>query len=209
MQHDLVWKFAEDYLEEPPAIAVARQHSVELGIEAATPGTGAQLRLVASAIGARAILEIGTGAGVSGLYLFEGAPEAVLTTIDVEPDHQAHARTAFAAAGIAANRQRFIAGRALNVLPRMNDGAYDLVLVDADPGGVLAYVEHALRTVRAGGVVLVDHVLQEGRVADPAQRGDELTDYRALLETVQDSAAVTVALSTAGDGLLQLVKRGA
>lgn len=208
MDHDLVWKYAEDYVTESPSIGLARQHSAEFGIDPVSPAVGAQLRLIAVATAARNILEIGTGAGVSGLHLLESTEDAMLTTIDVEPDYQSSARASFTTAGIAPNRFRFIAGTATTVLPRMNDAAYDLVLVDADPYDVLAYVEHGLRTVRTGGTVLVARALWGGRVPDPVQRSRELDGYRGLLETVLEFPAVEVSLSTAGDGLLQLVKRG-
>ena len=202
----LSWKYAEDFVVEPASIALARQHSLELGIDAISPAMGAQLALLAAASSAHALVEIGTGAGVSGLWLLSGAPDAILTSIDLELDHQQVARTAFAEAGVPANRIRLITGRALEVLPRMNDGAYDLVFVDADPAALLDYVEHALRIARKGGIVLVAHALWRGRVADPAQRDEVVADYRTLLTAIADSAAVASALSTAGDGLLQLVK---
>ncbi|AYF98505.1 O-methyltransferase [Protaetiibacter intestinalis] len=205
---DLSWKFAEEFPVEPAATQTARQHSLELGIEPVSPAVGAQLAVLAAATDAKSILEIGTGAGVSGLWLLQGAPAATLTTIDVEIDHQNRARQAYTDAGIAAARARLIAGRATDVLPRMNDGAYDLVLVDADPASVLDYVEHGLRIARRGGVVAVAHALWRGRVADPAQRDETVADFRALLATIAESSAVTAALSVAGDGLLQLVKTG-
>lgn len=205
---DLSWKFAEEFPVEPPATQAARQHALELGADPVSPAVGAQLAVLAAAIDAKSILEIGTGAGVSGLWLLQGAPAATLTTIDVEIDHQQRARQSFADAGIGSARARFIAGRAYDVLPRMNDGAYDLVLVDADPASVLDYVEHGLRIARAGGIVVVAHALWRGRVADPAQRDETVADFRALLTTIAESSAVTAALSTAGDGLLQLVKTG-
>lgn len=207
MDHDLVWKFAEDFGDESPAIGLARQHAHELGVEAVSPAVAAQLRLLAAASGAQSILEIGTGAGVSGLALLEGAPEATLTTIDVEPDHQQSARATLTGAGVPVNRLRLITGRALDVLPRMNDGAYDLVLVDADADAVLDYVEHGLRIAREGGLVLVAHALWRGRVADPVHRDDHVADLRALLTAIAGSSAVFASLSTAGDGLLQLVRR--
>lgn len=206
---DLSWRYAEEFPVEPPATRAARQYSLELGIDPVSPGTGAQLSLLAAALGARNILEIGTGAGVSGLWLLHGAPAATLTTIDIEVDHHNRARQAYADAGIAAARTRLIAGRASAVLPRMNDDAYDLVLVDADAASVLDYVEHALRIARPGGVVAVAHALWRGRVADPAQRDDTVADFRALLGTIAESTAVIASLSTVGDGLLQLVKTGA
>jgi len=203
---ELSWKFAEDFVVESPAILTARQHSLELGIDPVSAATGAQLAVLAAASSTHSILEVGTGAGVSGLWLLAGAPDAVLTSIDIELDHQQHARTAFATGGVPANRIRLIMGRAAEVLPRMNDGAYDLVFVDADEGSVLDYVEHALRIARRGGLVLVAHALWRGRVADPARRDDTAEDFRALLATIAESTAVISAVSTAGDGLLQLVK---
>lgn len=203
---ELSWKYAEDFVVESPAILTARQHSLELGIDPVSAATGAQLAVLAAASSAHSILEVGTGAGVSGLWLLAGAPDAVLTSIDIELDHQQYARTAFAAAGVPANRIRLITGRATEVLPRMNDGAYDLVFVDADEGSVLDYVEHALRIARRGGLVLVAHALWRGRVADPARRDATAEDFRALLTTIAGSTAVISAVSAAGDGLLQLVK---
>lgn len=203
---DLSWKYAEEFVTEPHGIALARQHSLEQGVDTVSPAVGAQLAVLAAASGAQSIVEIGTGLGVSGLWMLSGAPDATLTSIDSELDFQQSARSTFAEAGIPAARARLITGRALDVLPRMNDGDYDLVLVDADPGEVLAYAEHALRLARPGGVVAIPHALWRGRVADPAQRDDTISDFRALLQTIGESTAVTASLSTAGDGLLQLVR---
>lgn len=205
-KHDLSWKYAEEFVDETPAIRVARAHSLELGVDPVSPAVGAQLAVLAAASSVHSILEIGTGAGVSGLWLLTGAPDAILTSIDVEYDHQQAARTAFADADVPANRIRLITGNAIEVLPRMNDGAYDLVLVDADPANLLAYVEHGLRIARRGGLVLVARALWKGRVADPAQRDDTVADYRALLSTITESGAVQASLIASGDGLLQLVK---
>jgi predicted O-methyltransferase YrrM len=203
---DLSWRFAEDFVVESAEIMQARQHSLEQGVEAITPAMGAQIGVIAAATRARTIIEIGTGLGVSGLWLMSGAPEAILTTIDIELDYQQSARKAFTAAGIPINRARFITGRALDVLPRMNESSYDIVLVDADPHSVIEYVEHGLRLARAGGTVLVAHALWRGRVADPVQRDDTVADYRSLLREIAGSSAVHSALSPVGDGLLQLTK---
>jgi predicted O-methyltransferase YrrM len=200
------WKFAEDFVIESAEIAQARVHSIEVGVEPISPATGAQISAIAAATGAQKIIEIGTGLGVSGLWMLAGAPEADLTSIDSEIDHQQLARNAFMAAGIPANRVRLIAGRALDVLPRMNESSYDVVLIDADPASVIEYVEHGLRMVRPGGSVLVPHALWRGRVADPAQRDETVTDFRNLLQELATSDAVISSLSPVGDGLLHLVK---
>ena len=200
------WKFAEEFIVERPEIALARQHSVEVGVEAVSPATGAQLAVIAAATAATNIMEIGTGLGVSGLWMLTGAPQATLTSIDSEIDHQQLARITFTAAGIPANRVRLIAGRAIDVLPRMNESSYDLVLVDADPHSVIEYTEHALRMVRTGGTVLVAHALWRGRVADPAQRDDTVAGFRTLLREIAESSAVISSLSPVGDGLLQITR---
>ncbi len=202
----LSWKFSEEYVVESPAIVEARQHSLELGIEPVSPGVGAQLAVIAAATAAKTIIEVGTGVGVSGLWMLEGAREAQLTSIDVELDHQQEARKAFTNAGIAPNRIRLIHGRAQDVLPRMNESSYDLVLVDADAHSVLEYVEHGLRLARPGGTVLVAHALWRGRVADPAQRDETVADFRTLLRELASSSAVVTAISPAGDGLLQITR---
>lgn len=201
---ELNWKYIEDLVVETPVIAQARQHSLEQGVEAVSPATGAQLALLAAASAATSIIEIGTGLGVSGLWLLHGAPEATLTSIDIEPDYQQHARRSFAEAGMPAGRVRLITGRAREVLPRMNDGSYDLVVIDADPASVIEYVEHGLRLARAGGTVLVPHALWRGAVADPARRDDTVADFRTLLREIAESPAVVSAISPVGDGLLQL-----
>jgi predicted O-methyltransferase YrrM len=130
----------------------------------------------------------------------------VLTSIDNEPEHLAAARQAFADAKVPSTKVRFITGRAIDVLPRMNEASYDIVLVDADPDHVIEYVEHGLRLARAGGMVLVPRVLGGGRVADPVQRDDVTSAYRSLVQETQESSAVLGTVSPAGEGLLQLIR---
>lgn len=206
---DANWKYAEDGVVEPATVASARLIAAELGVDAITPSIGAQSAVVAAAARATNIIEIGTGVGVSGLWLLSAAPDALLTSIDAEAEHQHHARLRFLEAGVPANRIRLITGRALDVLPRMNENSYDLVFVDADPAQVIEYVEHALRLVKVGGTVLVPHALWRGRVANPAQRDDIATAFRTLVTEVSQSAAVISSISPIGDGLLQINKRTA
>ncbi len=200
-------RFADEATVEPDHIVRARAHALELGAAPVSPAVGAQCAVIAAASQARNIVEIGTGAGVSGLWLLHGSPRATLTTIDNEPEHLGAARKAFADARIPPARARFITGRASEVLPRMNEASYDIVLVDADPEGVIEYVEHGLRLVRAGGTVLVPRVLAGGAVADPVRRDPVTSAYRSLIQETQASPAVIGALSIVGEGLLQLTTR--
>jgi predicted O-methyltransferase YrrM len=205
-EKDLDWKFAEELVVESELISGARAHALEHGVDSVSPAQGAQLAVLAAATNAKSIIEIGTGFGVSGLWMLTGAPASALTSIDQEVEFQQSAKKSFADLGIPANRTRLIAGRALDVLPRMNESSYDLVLVDADQGPIIEYVEHALRLVRVGGTVVIPHALWRGRVADPAQRDETVTNFRTLLSEIAASPAVLSALSLAGDGLLQLTR---
>jgi predicted O-methyltransferase YrrM len=206
---DLSWKYVEASVVEPAVISAARVTADELGTDPVSPATGAHLAFTAAAVGATTIIEIGTGVGVSGLWMLHGAPDAHLTSIDIEADHQQVARRFFTDAGHPASRVRLITGAATDVLPRMNEASYDVVLVDADPTGLLDLLEHALRLVRVGGVVLVPHALWRDTVADPAKREQMTSDRRGIIAELSQSPAVHVALSPVGDGLLQLIKRSA
>ncbi|WP_368499357.1 O-methyltransferase [Herbiconiux sp. A18JL235] len=200
------WKYADDLVAETPQIVAARAHAAEVGVESVSPAIGSQLGVIAAATAAKSIVEIGTGLGVSALWMLRGAPEATITSIDTELEHQQVARAALLDAKVPANRIRLITGRAADVLPRLNENSYDLVLVDADAASVIEYVEHALRLVRRGGTVLVPHALWKDKVADPVQRGETVTDFRTLIAELAASEAVLTALSPAGDGLLQVTK---
>ena len=204
MSSSAVARFAREQVVEPDAIARARQTALELGAAPISPSVGAQCAVIAAATGARSMIEIGRGAGVSGLWLLHGAPDAVLTTIDKEPEHLAAARESFAAARVPSSRVRAIRGRAADVLPRMNEAAYDVVLIDADQDQIIDYVAHGLRLARPGGTVLVPRVLAGGRVADPVARDAHTSDLRSLISETLGSSSVFASLNTADEGLLQI-----
>ncbi len=201
------WKYAEDFAVEPEHIAAARVRAVELGAQPIEVSVAAQVSAVASAAGVQRAIEIGTGAGVSGLWLLRSRPGLTLTSIDKESEYQQAAREAFGHAGVAANRYRLISGNALELLPRMNEESYDLVFIDADPESVIEYVEHGLRLAGPTGTVLLAHALWHGRVADPAKRNEIESTYRSLLTEIRGSDAVLSSLLPIGDGLLQITKR--
>jgi len=202
------WQYAEGYVPEDEVLENARQRAQEVGAMPIGSGGGTALRLLAATLDAKAVVEIGTGAGVSGVWLLRGMrPDGVLTTVDVEPEHHRMARETFGEAGFAANRTRVITGRALDVLPRLKDGAYDLVFCDADKKEYSDYLASAVRLLRPGGLVAFDNALWHDRVADPAQRDPETVAIRQLGKEVRDDARLVPALLPVGDGLLVGVKR--
>jgi predicted O-methyltransferase YrrM len=201
--------FVEGYVVEDGVLAAAREQAVELGITAVSPAAGAALRLVAAVGSAKAVVEVGTGTGVSGVWLLRGMrADGVLTTIDFEAEHQRVARRVFAAAGNAPSRARIITGRALDVLPRLADQAYDLVFVDHDVTEYAAGVAAAARLLRPGGTLILGGALAGGKVTDPAIRDPETVMLREVVKGLRDADEWTPALVPVGEGLLCAARNG-
>lgn len=202
------WAYAEGFVAPTDLMERAAADGAALGAQPVHPAVGAALRLLAAALSARTVVEIGTGAGNSGLWLLQGmAPDGILTTIDAEAEHQRLAKRAFAEAGVAPQRTRVIAGDATQVLPRLNDGAYDLVFIDADKTNYPRYAEEGIRLLRSGGVLALDNMLWHDKVADPAARDETTTLLRDLGKQLRDDERLFPALIPAGDGLLVAVRR--
>ncbi|MDQ3276526.1 MAG: O-methyltransferase [Actinomycetota bacterium] len=202
------WAYAEEFVAEDEALGAARARAREVGVVPIGSGGGAALRFLTSVIGARAVVEVGTGTGVSGLWLLRGMrDDGVLTSVDLEAEHQRLAKQSFTEAGIASQRVRLISGAALDVLPRLTDGHYDLVFCDGDKKEYADYLAEALRLLRTGGVVAFDNALWHDLVADPAQRDADTVAIRELGKRVAEDEALLSMLLPVGDGLLVARKR--
>ena len=198
----------DSYLGEDDVLLAARAAAARLGCAPVGPGAGAALQFLASTIGARAVVEVGTGAGVSGLWLLGGmALEGTLTSIDADPENQRAARGAFTAAGHAPSRLRLINGMGLEVLPRLTDGGYDLVFVDAEPPGYPRYVEEAVRLLRPGGILVLHDVLTPG-VLDPEAADAGTLALREAGRRVREDDRLVPVLLPLGGGLLAAVSTG-
>lgn len=188
--------------EDAPLLA-ARQRAAEVGVGAVDAATGAALRLLAAVAGGKAVVELGTGAGVSSLWLLRGMrPDGILTSVDSESEHQRLARTTLAEAGVPSGRARLIGGRALQVLPRLSDAAYDLLFCDAAKAENPDYLEAALRLLRPGGLLVFAGALAGGRIAEPSARDAETVALRELAKTVRDETRFVPAALPVGQGLL-------
>ncbi|WP_309117115.1 O-methyltransferase [Saccharothrix sp.] len=200
-------EYVERYLPEDAVTTAARARGEQLGCVPIGAGGGAALRFLATALRAKAVVEVGTGAGVGALYLLSGMPAAgVLTSIDIEPEHQRAARKAFTEAGVGASRTRLIMGQALDVLPRLTDGAYDLVFVDAAKTEYPKYLEEGVRLLRPGGVIAFDNILWHGRVADPSNRDPDTVALREVARAVREDDRLVPVILPLGDGLLVAAK---
>ncbi|MPZ87227.1 MAG: methyltransferase domain-containing protein [Nitriliruptorales bacterium] len=190
---------------EDEALRAARERSHEAGVPLVFAETGAVLRFFTRMIGARHVVEIGSGAGYSGLWLLQGmGPRGSLTTIELDPRLQTLAQRSYAQGGYA-DRVRSMLGPALSVLPRLADGNYDLVFLDAVKSEYPGYLGHAKRLLRPGGLLIADNVLWSGRVTDRSVIDAETQGLRALLRAVADDPELPSLTMGVGDGVLVAV----
>lgn len=205
-----VWSHCEDYIPEAAVIAAAREVALELGADPVSVATGSLLRAIAAMRDAKSVVEIGTGVGVSGLWTLSGMnPKGVLTTIDPEPELQQSAAMAFRAAQVPSPRTRFINGRALDVLPRLADASYDMVIADGPPEETAHYIAHARRLLRPSGVLVIPNALWFGNVANPARRDPQTVAMREVTRELLESEDFIVSLVPVGEGVLLAVRPGA
>ena len=190
-----------DEREDEP-LRAARARSEEADIPAVAAETGALLRFLARLVSARHVVEVGSGGGYSGLWLLGGLdPRGALTTIEIDPDNQALAQRAYADGGVT-DRVRSMRGAALEVLPKLADAHYDIVFLDAVKSEYVAYLDHARRLLRSGGLLVADNVLWKGAVSDPSITDETTKALRAFNDAVRDDPAFTATIVPVGDGLL-------
>lgn len=198
---------AERSISEDSIVAAARERALDIGAGAVTPAVGALLSVLARLTGGRAIVEVGTGAGVSGLWLLSGMrDDGVLTTIDVEPEHQRIAKQGFVESGVGPGRTRLISGRAQEVLTRLADESYDLVFVDAEPIDQPQFISEAIRLLRSGGAIVVHRAALGGRAGDATAHDAEVSAVREAARLIAEDERLTPVLIPLGDGLLAAVR---
>ena len=198
-----------DWQPEDAALLAARQRAAEVGLPALDPAGGAVLRLLAAAVGAKHAVELGTGAGVSTLWLLRGlAPDGVLTSVDSDGEHQRLAKASLAEAEVPSGRVRLISGRALEVLPRLSEKSYDVVFCDAARSENPDYLNAALTLLRPGGIVVFAGALAGGRVAESTARDNETVAMRELARIVRDEDRLVPAMIPVGAGLLAATLAG-
>ncbi|MFD4367891.1 O-methyltransferase [Rhodococcus sp. NPDC058521] len=193
----------EGVVREDEALEMAREKADDLGATPVSPAVGSALAMFARMLDAKTVVEVGTGAGVSSLWLLRGMrDDGVLTTIDYEPEHQRVAKQSFRASQIAPARTRLINGSALDVLPRLADEAYDLVFVDSGPADHPHFVREGVRLLRPGGTIVLHNALANGRVVDHAQRDPDTIAVREAAKALAENEQLIRVLFPLGDGLL-------
>lgn len=199
--------FANSFLPETEIIQRARNRGIEIGTYDTTPAVGSLLRYLTHLVGATSIVEIGTGAGVSGLWIFQAMTQkGLLTSIDDEVENAKLAKQAFEEAGISASRFRLITGNSREIVGKLADSLYDIFILRRN-ADLLESVEHAHRSLRPGGVLVIDRALLGGKVADPTQRDPESIGYREVIKVIKESQESWLPmLLPVGDGVMVTTK---
>ena len=200
--------YAESFIAEDAVKAAARARGIEIGTHDVSPGTGAYLRHLAQLLSAQSVVEVGTGSGVGSLWLLDGMiASGTLTSIDDEMEHSAIAKLAFAEAEIAAPRFRLITNVVMDVMTKLADRAYDLVVYRHNPEDLTYAITEAHRILRSGGVFVIDNFFGGSKVPDPAQRDAKTIALREAGKQIKsDTDSWMSVLITTGDGLLLATK---
>ncbi len=192
---------------EPAILAELRtETTAKLGGNAAmqiAPEQGAFMGIIAGAMNARAILEIGTFTGYSSLAMALGS-EAHIHAADVSEEWTAIARRYWTKAGVADRITLSLAGGNAvieGLLGKGRAGSFDICFIDADKSGYDAYYEGALKLLRPGGLVMIDNVLWDGDVADPEKRDADTLALKALNDKIKADRRVSHAMLPLADGL--------
>ena len=190
------WNLSQNFIPEDTHLTNARNKSIELGLNPIGQGAGALLRFLASTIDASNVVEIGTGTGVSGLWLLRGMNSAsVLTSIDSDAERQRAAKEIFSSAAIASNKIRLIAGRAIEVVDKLTSNAYDLMFINGDKLEYETLFDQSLRLLRPGGILVFHNVLSDSNAAD------NLAVIKVSEKIKDDSRLVSVMIPS-GSGII-------
>lgn len=208
-QSEKTKEFIESFIVEELEIQNARNRGAELGSDEPSSGTGALLQTLALALRAKNVVELGTGTGVGTLWLAGGIDEnGTITSIDREAEHVQLAREACEEMEISAQRVRLIHGSPYDILQKLTDSGYDLIVVRDYSGDSADLIDHSYRILRAGGVCVLVHALHGGKVADLAQRDEVTVARRELLRNLRaDRERWNCSLNGLGDGVFFAVKR--
>lgn len=200
--------YAESFIGENAPKSAARARGVEIGTLDITPGAGAYLSFLARLVKAQSVVEIGTGSGVGSLWVLDGMLNSgTITSIDDEMEHSSIARQAFADADIAPQRFRLITNPVMEVVAKLTDRAYDMVIFRHEPEDLPYAISEAARILRSGGVFVVDNFFGGGKVSDPAQRDPKTVALREAGKAIKlDTETWASSLIPIGDGLLLATK---
>jgi len=203
------WTAVDRYISEAlipadPVLDAALAASDKAGLPAiaVAPNQGKWLMILAQAIGARSILEMGTLGGYSTIWLARGLPaDGRLITLEFDPKHAEVARANVAHAGLA-DKVEIRVGKALDTLPQLaaeSLGPFDLIFIDADKGNYPGYLEWAVKLSRPGTLIIGDNVVRDGDVIDATNTDPSVQGVRRMNEIIATEPRLTAtAIQTVG-----------
>jgi len=195
-------------LGDDPVLAAALADSDAAGLPtiAVSPQSGKLLKLLATATGARRILEIGTLGGYSTICLARAVgPEGTVVTLEYEPKHAQVARVNLERAGVT-DRVQVLVGTALETLPNLTGDPFDFVFIDAEKPGYPAYFDWALENLRLGGIIAAHNAYRKGSVAGLGKDDENSELMRQFNRQVANESRLISTIFPAGDGTLISVK---
>ena len=194
--------FAENYAHEDYFMQLARSNGVEVGVVDPTVAVGNFLKFATELIGAKSVVEIGTNSGVGSLWVLQALEsDGVLTTIDAEREHSKIARTVFEEAGIPATKYRIITGNLIDVVGKLADNSYELVIT-RDAMDLFEIVQESFRLLKSGGLLIIDQALSGGKVADTTQRDPESIARRDAIKVIKEDGRWSSTVIPIGAGIL-------
>jgi len=194
--------FAENFAHEDYFMQQARANGEEVGAADPTPGVGNFIKFAVQISKAKSVVEIGTGSGVGGLWLLSGmTPDGVLTTIDSEREHSKIARNIFEEADIASTRYRIITGKLIEVVGKLADSSYELIII-RPALDLFDMVQESYRLLKPSGLLVIDQALSGGKVADPTQRDPESIARRDGIKVIKEDERWAASVLPIGAGVL-------
>jgi predicted O-methyltransferase YrrM len=216
---DPTWEAVDDYflakiIGQDAALEQALKDAEAAGLPAisVTASQGKLLHLLVRMHGARKVLEVGTLAGYSTIWMARALPPGGrLITLEYEPRHAEVARANIERAGVS-DRVEIRIGDAMETLPTL-EGPFDLIFIDADKENNAGYFQWAMKLSRPGGVIIVDNVVRKGEVANPDSADEDVLGVRRMVDLIAAEPRVTAtAIQTVGgksyDGFLLAVVNG-
>ncbi|CAM5778942.1 O-methyltransferase [Cellulomonas persica] len=205
---DARWAQVDSYfgglVREDPDGTATRERAAEAGLPdiAVAPNQGKLLQLLASLVGARRVLEIGTLGGYSTLWLARALPsDGSLVSLELDPKHAEVARASLTQAGVG-DLVEVVVGPAVDSLGALVAAAtepFDFIFIDADKQQLARYVELSLALSRPGTAIVVDNVVRDGAVIDPEHPDDRVQGVRRMVELLTDHPRVeATVLQTVG-----------
>ena len=185
--------YAENFAHEDYFMQQERANGQEIGAADPTAAVGNFLKFAVNLVNAKAVVEIGTGSGVGGLWLLSG--------MSSEREHSKISRTVFEDADISPTRYRIITGKLIEVIGKLADGSYDLIII-RPALDLFDMVQESYRLLKPGGLLIIDQVLSGGKVADPTQRDPESISRRDAIKLLKEDERWSASLVPIGAGLL-------